>query len=175
MRTADDDVDAPAVHIEVGRAQPGDGIHHQQRFVALGADQFRNPLHIMPRAGGTLCRLHVNRAHIGRQLLADFIERKSFAIRRADHFHDAPKSFGQIAPAFAELARGQHQNLVAGRSQVRDRAFHHAGTGRSQHQNVISRADEILHVRQHARVQSAEVGSAVVHGKRSHGGLRRGK
>ena len=43
LRSADDDVDAPAIHIEVGGAQAGDGVHHQQGVVALGADQFRNP------------------------------------------------------------------------------------------------------------------------------------
>jgi hypothetical protein len=127
---------------------------------------------IMPCAGGTFGRLHINAADLGRQLAAHFVERKCFAIGSGHGFHGAAKRLGQRGPALAELAGGQHEHAVAGRSQVRDRGFHETGARRGQHEHVVLCADELLHVGQHAREQSAELGRAMMRAIGSHRRLR---
>ena len=60
LRAADEDVDAPAVHVEVGGAEAGDAVHDEQR---VGAFQQRgHALHVMTRAGRGFGRLHVEHA-----------------------------------------------------------------------------------------------------------------
>ena len=152
-------------------AQTGDRVSHQQRVIANGANQFRDSLNIVTRSGRAFGRLHIHDFHIGRELSFNFCQRKSLAVRDAQHIHIASEGFRQIAPALAELSGGQHQDLVSRRGQVRNRAFHHSGTGRSQHQHVILRADEVLHVGEHAGVQRLEISGAVMGRIGRHGRL----
>src|SRR5215472_4230229 len=113
LRSPDDHVNPPAIHIEVRRAQSGDGVDHEQRLLAGRAHQLRDPLHIMTRPGRTLRRLYIHRPHLGRQPCANFLQRERVAIRRAHLLHHAAKSLCQIAPALAKLARSEHQHSVA--------------------------------------------------------------
>jgi hypothetical protein len=83
-----------------------------------------------------------------------------------------PKALANPVQRSPNFPRGQHQHLVARRRQIRYRSLHHAGARRSQHQNVILRANEFFHVGQHTLKQRLEVGGAVVRGKRSHCRLR---
>ena len=122
-------------------------------------------LDIVARAGGAFGPLHVDHANLGGQFGLDFILRKSLTVGGADQFNRATESLRQIAPALAKLARTEHQNFVAGRSEVRDRTLHDAGAGGSQNQNVVLGADEFLHVAQNPGKQGTEVGGAVMQRK----------
>src|ERR1019366_10184645 len=144
LRAANNHVYSPTVHVEVGRSQPGDGIYDEQCVIALRAHKLGNLLDVMPRAGGTFRRLHIDSAHAWRQILPNFVERKRLTVRHRDQLDGAAKSLGEVAPAFAKFSGGEHKYLVPRRGQIGDRAFHHTGAGASQHQNVVLRADEVL-------------------------------
>src|SRR5208282_2340116 len=59
-------------------------------------------------------------------------------------------------------------------SEVRDRGFHEARARRGQYQDVVLRADELLHVGENTREQRAELGGAMVRavGRHRYLGLR---
>ena len=153
--------------------QPGDRVYHQQGLVTVRPHDFRNPLDVMPGPGGAFGRLHKHCAHLMVQPRPDVIQRKRLAIGDFEYLHVAAECLGKPRPALAELPRGQHKHLVAGRGQVRDRRLHHACAGTSQHQHVVLGADDFLHVGQHALKQRAEVGRPMMRRERSHGRLRR--
>ncbi len=51
LRSADDDVNSPSVHVEVRGAEAGDGVHDQKRVATVLADEFRNSFYVVTRAG----------------------------------------------------------------------------------------------------------------------------
>ncbi len=171
LRAADDDVNSPAVHVEMGCTQTGDSVDHQQSVWGL-MHELRDGLDVVAHAGGTFRRLHVDDADIRRELLADFIHGEGLAIGNADDFDVAAEGFRQVAPALAKFSCGQHQHFVARRSQIRDRAFHDASSGRCQHEHIVLRADKFLHVGEHFGKERAKIGGAMVQRERRHRGLR---
>ena len=160
LRAADEDVDAPAVHVEVGGAEAGDGVHDQQRVGAL--QQRGHALHVVTRAGRGFRRLHVEHASAV-ELRLHFAQIEGLAVGNAHQFDLAAERLGQIAPALAELAGGEHDDFLAGRSEVRDRGFHGAGAGGSEKQNIVLGADEGLQIGQGSGEDFTELRRAVMH------------
>ena len=109
---------APGINIEVGGAEAGDGIHNQQSVVARGAHQICDTADIVPRTGRTLRGLDEDCANLGREPGADFVERERLPVGHAHNFRFAAEGFHQSGPAFAELPRSEHEDVVAWRGQV---------------------------------------------------------
>ena len=65
-------------------------------------------------------------------------------------------------PPFAEGAVADDRDAIAGRAQIRDRRLHRARAGGGEEQDVGLGAVHVLQPAEHARVDLAEVGAAVV-------------
>ena len=108
-----------------GGAQPGDGVHHQQRIAAAGVGfphRAGNAFHVVAGAGRALRGLHVDAADavaVAPQPFTHGLQGERLAVRGGHQFHLAAVGFRQIAPTLAELAGAEHQNLVSGLGQVR--------------------------------------------------------
>src|SRR5581483_4321537 len=72
LGTANDHIHAPSVHVEVSGAETGDCVDDEQRVRGV-VHGLRDTFNIVAHAGGTFCRLHVNDAYIGRELVPDFV------------------------------------------------------------------------------------------------------
>ena len=160
LRAADEDIDAPIVHLEMSGAEAGDGVDDKQRVGAF--EQGGDGLHVVTRAGGSLGGLHVKHTRAV-ELGLDFAQVEGLPVRNFDQFDLAGKGLGEIAPALAELSGGQHDHLLAGRSQVGNRGFHGAAAGRSENENVVLGADEGLEIGKGTGEDFTEFGRAVMH------------
>ena len=144
----------------MGGAESGDGVDHEQR---VGAFQQRGDgLHVVTRAGGGFGGLHVEHA-CALELGLDFAQIEGLAVGDLDQFDLAAEGLGEIAPALAKLSGGQHDDLVAGRSEVGNRGFHGAAAGGSENENVILGADEGLEIGKCTGEDFAEFRRAVMH------------
>ena len=160
LRAADEDVDAAVVHVKMRGAEAGNRVDHQQRVGSL--QQRGDRLNVMARASGGFRRLHVENGGAV-ELGADFAEIEGLTIGSGDQFNLAVESLGQIAPALAKLAGGEHDDLVTRRGEIGDGGFHGAAAGGSKDQNIILGADEGLEISHGAAEDLAELGGAVMH------------
>ena len=166
-------IDTPGIHVDVGGAQAGDGVHHQHRVLAALLQYFRNARNVVAHAGRGLGGLHKDGAGLNLERLAHLFQVEGLAIRGADHIDLAAKCLGQADPALAELARRQHQHAVPGRGQVRDRCFHRSGTGGGEQNDVVLSPDKGLQIAEYLQVQGAKFGGPVVYIGCSHSELGR--
>ena len=122
LRAADENVDAPGVHVEVGGAEAGDGVDDEQ---GLGTDIFEqlgDAGGAVADAGGGLGGLHEDDAGFELEGGPDLVEREGLAVGGGDDVDGAAEVFGEGGPALAELAGGEDEDAVAGAGEVRDMA-----------------------------------------------------
>ena len=91
------------------------------------------------------------------------MEVEGLSVRDLDQLDLAGEGLGEIAPALAKLSGGEHDNLVAGRSEVRDRGLHGATAGGGENENVVLGADEGLEIGKCTGEDFTEFGRAVMH------------
>ena len=152
-------------------AEAGDAVDDEQRLGCDFLDQLGDRFDVVADAGRGLGGLHVDGFVLRLERGADFVELEGLAVGRFDHVGRAAEGLGQIDPALAEFAGGEHQHLVAGRGEVGDRGLHGAGAGGGEQQDVVLGADKDLELGQHLLVEGAELGGAVVHVGGRHGEL----
>ncbi len=122
-------------------------------------------------------RLPARRRHgcRARRALPNLIEREGLAIGSADEIHLAAESFGEGFPALAEFSGGEDEHAISGRGEIGDGGFHGAGAGGGEQQHVVLSADKGLQLPQHALIERAELGGAVVDVRGGHGELGGGQ
>ena len=80
-------------------------------------------------------------------------------------------------PALAERPVADDGDAVAGRAEVEDGGLHRARAGGAEDEHVVGRADDVAQLAEHALVDRAEVGAAVMDdrlgGRREHRGRHR--
>ncbi len=175
MRAADQHVNAPTVHVEVGGAEAGDRVDDEQSVGISFLEQLGDAGYAVADASGGFSSLHEHGAGLNLERLLDRIEREGFAIGGGDDLDIAAERLTKSGPAFAELAGREDENAVARRSKVRHRCFHRARAGACEQQNVILGADELLELLEYALEEGAELRGAVVHIGSGHGELGGGK
>ena len=129
MRAADQDVDAPDVHIEVGGSQAGNPIDYEERLAAGLFEQLGDGFHVVTYGGGGLGCLQEFGFVLGLECGADLGQGDSLSVGSRDHIRLAAEGLHEANPAFPELASCENQNLVTRRGQVGDRSLHRTGSG----------------------------------------------
>jgi len=142
LRATDQDVDAPAVDVEVGGAEAGDAVDDQKCVGSDFLDELGDGFHVVADGGGGFGSLDVKGLDIRRQGGLDGGEVEGLAIGGGDGFRNAAEGLSQADPAFAEFARCKYQDFIARRGEVRNGGFHGAGAGAGEQQDVVLRADE---------------------------------
>ncbi len=176
LGAADEAVDAPLVHIEVGGAEAGDGVNDQEGFGARVLEELRDGGRAVANAGGGLGGLHEDAAGFKAEGGFDFVEREGLSIRGGDDVDLAAEGLGESRPALTELAGGEDEDAITGGGEVRDSGFHGSGAGAGENDDVAcAGADELLELGEDAGVEGAELGGAVMDVGSGHGELGSGK
>src|ERR1019366_10453013 len=85
LRSADQNVDAPAVDVKVRCAQSGNAINDQQSLGRSVLEQLRNRLDVVTHGGGGLSCLEVNGAMLRLQSLFHFGQVEGLAVGHLHH------------------------------------------------------------------------------------------
>src|SRR6185437_14366358 len=115
LRSPNDYVNAPAIHVEVCGAKSRNGIYDKERVGVFG--ERSDALNAVTRTGGGLRRLHEDSLHISLEPGADFFDRERLAVRSAERIHLTAESFTQAGPALAKFAGAEYENAIAGRGE----------------------------------------------------------
>src|SRR5690242_11979273 len=83
----------------------------------------------------------------------------------------AAEGLGDAGPALAELAGGQNQHAVSRRGEIGDGSLHRSRAGAGENDDIVLGADEVLKLRENARVEGAEFRGPVVDVCGGHGKL----
>jgi hypothetical protein len=127
LRSADEDVDAELVHVDVCGAEAGDGVDDEQGFGVGLLKELGDCAEAVARAGGGFGGLHEDDTGFEPQRGLDGIEREGFAVGRGDEIDLAAESLGEAGPSLAELAGAEDEDAVAGRGEIGDGGLHCAG------------------------------------------------
>ena len=127
LRSGHRDVDAPRIHLERHAAERSDRIDHEQRRVAGGLDRLADGLDVVDDAGGGIDLRGKDRLYF----MVLVLPQAGFDLGRPNcaapvalqHLDVGAHGGGGVAPADGKPAAFQHQNLVAARQYVADRAF----------------------------------------------------
>ena len=175
LRSADEDVDAPGVHVEVRGAEAGDGVDDEQRVVAGVAQDLRDAGGAVADASRGLGGLHEDDSGFELEGGLDFVKREGLAVGGGDDVDGAAEVFGQRGPALTELAGGEDENAVAGAGEVGHGGLHGSGARGGEEDDVVLGADEFAEVGEGAGEEGAELGRAVVDVGGGHGELGSGE
>ena len=175
LRSANNDVDSIAIHVECHGSQPGDGIDHEQGVVPLLPDGAGDGGHVVARPGGALRSLHVNHANVRREMRLHLFDQESLSVPGFHHGGREPIGLGEGDPPLAKFSRREHQHLIAGGSKVGDRRFHGAGARRSHQDHIVLGAYKCLEIGQDFRIKGAEFRGAMMDISSRHGQLRAGQ
>ena len=129
MRAADEDVDAPGVHVEVGGAEAGDAVDDEEGFGLFVLEELADGLDVVADAGGGLGGLDEDGAGLELEGGLDVGEGEGAAVGGGDDVDLAAEGLGDAGPALAEFSGGEDEDAVAGRGEVGDGGFHGSGAG----------------------------------------------
>ena len=168
LRAGDDDVDAPVVLAQLGRAEARDGVDGEDDAVALG--HLGDRLDVVDDAGGGLAERRerdLDALVLGQQAVDRGRIQARAPARLVAHLVGAVR-LTEADPALAELAGGAHEDLVTGAHEVRERRLQRTRTARGEREHVVLRAEDGRQLGQHALVHLVEGGRAVVEHRRGH-------
>ncbi len=151
--------------------EAGDAIDYEQRVRDDLLNQLRDRFDIVANAGRGFRRLQVDCTVFRLERGANLLELESLAVRSLHHVNGTAEGLGEIDPPLTEFAGGQHKDLIARRSQVRDRGLHRPSAGGGEQKHIVLGADEDLQLGQNLLIEGAELRRAMVHVGRGHGEL----
>ena len=168
LRAGDDDVDAPGVLAQLGRAEAGDGVDDEDGAVALG--DLGDRLDVVDDAGRGLAQRgedDLDPVVLGQQPVdLGRVQPLAPAGLVADGL--AAVGVAELDPALAELAGGAGQHGLAGPHEVGHRGVHRARAAGAEAQDVVGRLEDAGQLAQHPLVDLHERGRAVVEHRRRH-------
>ncbi len=160
LRSGNDRVQIPVIHLHRVSAQAGDSVHHHQR--RMPPAHLAQGLHVLQHAGGGLI-LHQQHGP-GPSLLTGLLQGLLGHCLAAGHSH--PVHLGAIdlsnqPQSFAELPRVYGHHTLAWREQIDNSRFHGARAGGSERQHRLARAEQRLQPCRDSPHQVLEAADAV--------------
>ena len=135
------------------------------------ANDLGDGLNIVAHGRGGFRGLGVDHLVLRLERFFHFGEVEGLPVGGGEHVDFAAEGLGQSGPALAEFTGSEHQDAVAGRGEIGDRGLHGAGAGTRKDDHVVPGADKVFQLREHAGVEGAKLGSAMVNISRGHGEL----
>jgi hypothetical protein len=94
LRAADEDVDAPGVHVEVGGAEAGDGVDDEEGLGVFGFEEPGDAFDVVADAGGGLGGLDEDGAGFELEVGFDFVKVEGLAVGLFDDVDVAAEGLG---------------------------------------------------------------------------------
>jgi hypothetical protein len=169
LRTADNDVESPAVDVKRHGADAGDGINNKDRVGLL--DDFAHGFDVVLSASGRFRGLDEDAFDVLvlRERVLDLGRLNSLAIRSREHSGFHAPGFHDFDPALAEFAGGTDEDFVSRRKEVLGGSFETTGAGSDQNQHVVRSAENGCQIVQNLLIQVSEIFRSVVDVRAHHG------
>ena len=174
LRAGHGDVDAPGIHLERNATERGDGVDHEQRVVAGGADRFADRLDVVDDARGGVDLRHQNGLDLAlgvglQPRFHRFRPHRAGEVAR-QHLDLGAQHLGRLAPTDGEAPAFEHQHLVAAREHVGQRRLPGAVAVGGVDVGVALGAEDLLEVGEQAVRKRDHRAGIDVDGRPVHGG-----
>src|SRR6185437_14016011 len=173
LRASDGNVDTPGIMLVFERADPGNGVDHQQRGVFDPVQDLADLVRMGDAAGRGLIVDNHHRLDlvlpIGGKVRLDLFKVGAMTPVARQEVDLELELVGDAAPQHRKLTGFRHQHLVAGLERIDDRGLPGAGARRWIDDDRLLGAEYPLSGRKHVMAEPGELRATMIHGRHVHG------